>query len=347
MNRRQEAILNFINVKKPASASDIHAHICNQLREDVSRITIIRDIDFLMKNGFIKKQGQARSVKYCPVLSSPLLEYFSVDDYFKNDCDNRVIKSNSFRFDIFSDLHDLFSEDELGKIASVNDQFRKNFKKSTPAIAKKEFERLTIEFSWKSSHIEGNTYSLLDTERLIKENIEAGGHGKEESVMILNHKRALDYILQSASYYEQITPAKIEDLHRMLVDNLGVQFGLRSSPVGIIGTNYKPFDNKYQIKDAMEKLADVINSTKNPFEKALITVLMISYIQPFEDGNKRTSRILANAILLAHNYCPLSYRSVDEVEYKKAVILFYEQNSATYFKKIFVEQFEQAVERYF
>jgi Fic family protein len=74
---------------------------------------------------------------------------------------------------------------------------------------------------------------------------------------------------------------------------------------------------------------------------------MIAYIQPFEDGNKRTSRILGNAILLAHDYCPLSYRSVDEVEYKKAVILFYEQNNAFYFKELFLEQFKQAVNKYF
>lgn len=74
---------------------------------------------------------------------------------------------------------------------------------------------------------------------------------------------------------------------------------------------------------------------------------MISYIQPFEDGNKRTSRILANALLLQGDYCPISYRSVDEVEYKKAMILFYEQNSAEYFKRLFTEQFHQAVQGYF
>jgi len=74
---------------------------------------------------------------------------------------------------------------------------------------------------------------------------------------------------------------------------------------------------------------------------------MISYIQPFEDGNKRTGRILANAILLANNYCPLSYRSIDESEYKKAVIIFYENNSLNYFKDLFIEQFKFAVNKYF
>jgi Fic family protein len=347
MNERRQEILNFIYSKKLVSASSIHEHISNHFCENVSRITIIRDVDFLIKNELIKKQGQARSVKYCPVFSSPLLEYFSVDDYFKNDCDNRIIKSRVFCFDIFNKLRDLFSEKEALEINRLNENFRANLQKVSPTIVKKEFERLTIEFSWKSSRIEGNTYSLLDTERLIKENIEAEGHSREESFMILNHKRALDYIFQNASSYRQITLSKIEDLHRMLIDNLGVYAGLRSSPVGIIGTNYRPLGNKHQINDAMLALIETVNATENPFEKALIIVLMISYIQPFEDGNKRTSRILANAVLLAHNYCPLSYRSVDEVEYKKAIILFYEQNSAVYFKKIFMEQFKQAIEKYF
>ena len=81
--------------------------------------------------------------------------------------------------------------------------------------------------------------------------------------------------------------------------------------------------------------------------KPLPAFLLISYIQPFEDGNKRTSRILGNAMLLAYGYCPLSYRSVDEIEYKKAVILFYEQNNIQYFKQLFLEQCSQAAEKNF
>ncbi len=106
-------------------------------------------------------------------------------------------------------------------------------------------------------------------------------------------------------------------------------------------------DNVHQLRQAVERLVKVINDTSNPFEKALIIVLMISYIQHFEDGNKRSARTLGNALLLANDYCPLSYRSVDEGEYKKAMILFYEQKNATYFKKLFIEQFKQAVKKYF
>lgn len=165
--------------------------------------------------------------------------------------------------------------------------------------------------------------------------------------MVLNHKTALDYVLQSPEYFQQLSVSKIEEVHRLLTSGLQVASGIRQGMVGIVGTNYRPLDNGYQIKEALQHLISTVNQTENPVEKALVAVLMIAYIQPFEDGNKRTSRILGNALLLADDYCPLSYRSVDEIEYKKGIILFYEQNNDSYFKQLFLEQFRQAVKKYF
>ena len=225
---------------------------------------------------------------------------------------------------------------------------KKESKTCPPAIIKKEFERLTVELSWKSSQIEGNTYSLIDTEILIKENKEAAGHKKEEAVMILNHKKALEYIIGNRNEFKNLTLRKIEDIHGLIVDGLSVAKGLRKKAVGITGTKYRPLDNEYQIREMMEKAINVVNKKlDDPFSKAIFTTLMISYIQPFEDGNKRASRLLGNAILLANNACPLSYRSVNEADYKKAVIIFYEQNSARFFKELFIEQFKFAVSNYF
>ncbi|MDR2337561.1 MAG: Fic family protein [Deltaproteobacteria bacterium] len=139
----------------------------------------------------------------------------------------------------------------------------------------------------------------------------------------------------------------IEDLHKLLTNDLDITSGIRNHKVGIIGMKYRPLDNAKQIKEALEQLVALVNQTENPIEKALICVLMISYIHPFEDGNKRTSRILANAVLLANDYCPLSYRNTNVDEYKKAILLFYEQNNTQYFKKLFIDQFKFAVDTYF
>jgi len=141
---------------------------------------------------------------------------------------------------------------------------------------------------------------------------------------------------------------KIENIHSLIVENMGVKKNIREGLVGITGTKYRPLDNEFQIKEVLEKMILVMNKKEiHPLVKSLVSILLISYIQPFEDGNKRTARLFSNAILLANNYCPLSYRSIDENDYKKATLLFYEQNSARFFKELFIQQFEFSLNNYF
>lgn len=346
LNKRQSLILDYINKRNGSSRLELEEYV-NEVDDKCSKNTIIRDLDILLKNNYINKTGSGRNIKYIPSDPNELLIKYDIDNYFKIDVDNREIKYPQFNYNVYGNLKNLFSEEEIKKLESINGIYTKKVNALSETILKKEYERLLIELSWKSSQIEGNTYSLLDTEVLIKENIEAKGHKKEEAVMILNHKKALEFIFECKDYFKNLTLKKLEELHAILTGDLGVDKGLRKSPVGIVGTNYKPLSNQLQIKDAVDKLINTVNNTENIIEKALISVIMISYIQPFEDGNKRTGRILANAILFANGYCPLSYRSVSESDYKKAVIIFYENNSIDYFKQLFVEQFKFAVEKYF
>ena len=346
LNKRQNKILEFINNKQSAMRFEIEEFI-NQAYDNVSKVTIIRDLDLLYKNKLIDKTGKARSVTYLSLIKNEILRPYNVEEYFSQNPDDRNIKYERFNFGVFDNLHSIFSSNELADLEQTNQIYREKIDNLSPIALKKEFERLLIELSWKSSQIEGNTYSLLDTEVLIKNNIQADGHKREEAVMILNHKKALENIFENQTYFQDLTLRKIEELHEILTDDMDIPRGMRTSPVGIVGTNYKPLTNQHQIREAMEKLVELINKTKSIIEKALIAVIMISYIQPFEDGNKRTGRILANAIMYSYGYCPLSYRSVKDTDYKKAVIIFYENNSLEYFKRIFVEQFKFAVEKYF
>ena len=345
MNERQQAILGFIKHKQITSRQEIQDVIALHFNK-VSRITIIRDLDILEQDGKIKKIGTGRTTRY-EFFATPLLEVIDTDEYFAKDQDRRNLVSDYFNFNIWNKLQGLLTDKEKIDLALMNETYLESRAKMSPSLIKKEVERVTIELSWKSSQIEGNTYTLLDTEQLIKSGVEAKEKTHREAVMILNHKRAIDYIFAKPEFFIQLKLRDIEDLHRMLSTELDVTLGIRSHRVGITGTKYRPLDNSYQIKEALEQLIKTLNTTKNPIERAMIAVLMISYIQPFEDGNKRTSRILGNALLLAANYCPLSYRSVNEEEYKKAILLFYEQNSAYYFKQIFIEQFKFAVDNYF
>lgn len=346
LNKRQSAIFEFIKENKGAGNQEIKNYLEKSF-DAVSRITVVRDIDFLLRNGFIVKKGGGRSVRYEEFIKSAILTYFDIEEYFKKGPDERKLAFERFNFEIFNWLKEIFTKEELKNLKALNDGYKKRVKKLPPTILKKEFERLTIELSWKSSQIEGNTYSLIDTEILIKEHKEAEGHKKEEAIMILNHKKTLDYILEKKSDFKKISLRKIENIQKLLVDNLGIAKRIRKKLVGITGTRYKPLDNEYQIKEALEKSVKIINNFKEPFSKALAAILMVSYIQPFEDGNKRTARLLGDALLLAYGACPLSFRSVNETDYKKAMVLFYEQNSARFFKELFIQQFEFAVNNYF
>ncbi len=347
LSDRQHKILQFIQTQASVSNSDIRLFF-DKAGESVSRITIIRDLEKLVQAKEIRKEGAGRNVRYWAKKSSLLLRYIDPGSYFNVDVDNRDSLS-TFNFEIFACFSSpIFTEVENQKLQSLTQRYQKNRAEMSADVIQKETERLTIELSWKSSQIEGNTYSLLDTEALIKEQREAPGHAKEEALMILNHKEAIDYILSHPQDYQKMSLKKIEDIHRLLIQKLpGVHHGIRSSLVRIIGTNYRPLDNIHQLKESLERTVLVINSCENVFQKALSGISLISYIQPFVDGNKRTARLIGNALLHSNHACPLSYRSVDSVEYKKAMLLFYEKNSLNYLKELFMSQYEFSVRNYF
>lgn len=146
---------------------------------------------------------------------------------------------------------------------------------------------------------------------------------------------------------EHLSVSRIENIHSLLIKELGVDRNIRTRRVGITGTNYRPIESEFQIREALEQTCSLVNSRTNILEKALLVLVLLSYIQAFNDGNKRVARITSNAILIANKYCPVSFRTVDSVDYKKAMLLFYEQNNLSAFKQIFVNQFKFAVETYF
>lgn len=146
---------------------------------------------------------------------------------------------------------------------------------------------------------------------------------------------------------EHLSVSRIENIHSLLIKELGVDRNIRTRRVGITGTNYRPIESEFQIREALEQTCSLVNSRTNIFEKVLLVLVLLSYIQAFNDGNKRVARITSNAILIANKYCPVSFRTVDSVDYKKAMLLFYEQNNLSAFKQIFVNQFKFAVETYF
>ena len=342
---RENEILQFLHYHPASSRSEIEAG----MDLSVSPATLKRILAALVEDGSAVVAGRGRATRYSVSPQAHVTLPLDIDTYFLKETDERTVQT-SFNFDLINDILpkvEIFSAEEKDYLNALQTQFTQNLQGITPNEYRREMERLGIDLSWKSSQIEGNTYSLLETERLLKEKQTASGKTKEEAAMLLNHKDALDFVLADPEYLREISLRRIEELHSILTKELDVDKGIRRRRVGITGTNYCPLDNEYQIREALEDSCRLINGKENVFEKALLALVLLSYIQPFSDGNKRTARITCNAILIANRYCPISFRSVDSVDYKKAMLIFYEQNNISAFKKVFIEQFAFAVQTYF
>lgn len=323
--------------------------IASMLLNAPSDSTMKRLIAEAVKKGLIVVHGRGPATKYTLSPQAHVTMPLDIDTYFKYDIDERQMQE-AFNFQLIKEILpevSLFTDEEMLRLNRAQQMFHNNISDMSDLEYRKEMERLGVDLSWKSSQIEGNTYSLLETERLLKEKQTAQGKTKEEAIMLLNHKDALDFILEVPDYLKEISVYRIEDIHSLLIKDLGVDRNIRRRRVGITGTNYRPLDNEFQIREALEDTCTLINGKVNVFEKSLLALVLLSYIQAFTDGNKRTARITSNAILIANGYCPISFRTVDSVDYKKAMLMFYEQNNIAAFKQIFIEQFDFAVKTYF
>ena len=335
----------YLHYNPLAKRSDILPSLSKQ----VSDRTLMRMLSEATAKGHIEVVGRGPATRYRLTPQAHVTMELNLDTYFDKDADERQVQE-SFNFELINEILpkvDLFTDEELQRLDDAQKLFRKHLSEMSELEYRKEMERLGIDLSWKSSQIEGNTYSLLETERLLKEKKTTSGKTKEEAVMLLNHKDALDFILDVPDYLKDLTVARIEEIHALLTKELGVERSIRHRRVGITGTNYTPLDNEFQILEALEDTVRLINSKSNIFEKALLALVLLSYIQAFTDGNKRTARIVSNGILIANGYCPISFRTVDSIDYKKAMLMFYEQNNIAAFKRIFIDQFLFAVKTYF
>ena len=344
LNQRQIDILEKIPTEKTLASSGV----LQLLNQKVSLVTIKRDLDQLVLLKYLERKGSGRATVYEKTILGMLFSPVDASLYNRTEPDMRTGNSN-FNFSLFSKFpKNIFTDEEKKMLDDATKSYNKKIKNINSVVQAKELERFIIELSWKSSKIEGNTYTLLDTERLLREGIPAKGHAVSEATMIINHKKSFSFIMGNFEHLKKsgTTVGFIEKIHELLTVNLGISKGVRSGLVGIIGTKYKPLDNKYQINEALKSLCELVNKMKTPYDKALTILIGISYIQPFEDGNKRTARLLCNAILLSENCAPLSYRSVNEDDYRESILVFYEKNSLMPMKKIFTNQYLFSADNY-
>lgn len=236
--------------------------------------------------------------------------------------------------------------EDLAKLAAIGDT---RIEQPAGTYAQQVLNRLLIDLSWNSSRLEGNTYSLLDTERLIEQGEADDTKTAKEAQMILNHKDAIEFIVQAGEEigYNRYT---ILNLHAMLANNLladpQAPGRLRAMAVGISGSTFTPLAIPQLISELFDLILEKAAQIENPFEQSFFIMVHLPYLQPFDDINKRVSRISANIPFVKRNFSPLSFIDVPEDLYSQGMLGVYEQNDVSLLKDVFLWAYERSASRY-
>jgi Fic family protein len=254
----------------------------------------------------------------------------------------RRIFLESYRPNIDSYL----TEAEKARLAAIGNT---GIDQPAGTYAQQILNRLLIDLSWNSSRLEGNTYSLLDTERLIDQGMADETKSDKEAQMILNHKDAIEFIVQAAEEigFNRYT---ILNLHAMLANNLlpdpQAPGRLRSMAVGISGSVYTPSAIPQLISEHFDLILEKAEKIKDAFEQSFFMMVHLPYLQPFDDVNKRVSRLSANISFVKHNLSPLSFIDVPDDLYTQGMIAVYEQNNVSLLKDVFLWAYQRSASRY-
>lgn len=361
-------IFELLKEKNEVNLQDV-AHASGLSRTDeTDRKAIGRMFSALTKLGLLEARGKARARTYVKPAtnvqeavasaaviensfmgiklsknSEELLNYISQPIQARKPVGNNqnFLKSYKPNQTFYLDV-DLRAQ--LLKLGRVQNQVQ-----PAETYARNILNRLLIELSWNSSRLEGNTYSMLETKRLIELGESATGKDATETQMILNHKGAIEYIVESVTE-EEISSREICSIHALLSENLlgdpSASGRIRQIAVGIGGTTYMPIDNPQILKECFELFIKKLNQIEDPFEQSFFSMVHLSYMQAFEDVNKRTARLVANIPLIKENLIPLSFADVNQEAYMKSLLGVYEKNDISLLRDLYMWAYQRSSEKY-
>lgn len=347
--------------------------IAQRLENTLSRRTLQRRLALLVEQGRIQKLGEARSVRYVrspPAVQGVLAAHEETGDtmraigevYVPTSPEGTKIKAYvrqpralrppvGYKLEFLEQYHPNHTSYLSPDLRDQLHELGRSPADQTPAgtFARDILNRLLIDLSWASSQLEGNTYSRLDTERLIEFGQAAEGKGALETQMILNHKQAIEYLVLDPAN-AQLTPDTIIALHAFLADGLMADPAavgrIRRRAVEIGGSVYLPVALPQRLEELFGIVVQMAAEIQDPFEQAFFLMVHLPYLQPFEDVNKRVSRLAANIPFIRHNLCPLSFIDVPQQAYVDAMIGVYELNRVELLRDVFVWAYERSCQQY-
>jgi Fic family protein len=335
----EQAILGFIAANPGAGRNEIR----RRAAPDSGETTVWRALKRLVEAGRLEVTGRGRATGYSlagaavvrahlrtPYNRRPPVEY---DRKFLD----RYVPDKSF----------YLLEADRARLHEAGRSNRTPFPAGT--YARRILERLLVDLSWASSRMEGNTYSILETERLLQLGEQATGKDRKEAIMILNHKEAIQYVVDNLASIA-VSRTDICNVHALLADGLLIDPAmagrLRRMPAGITHSSYHPLEDQYEIEEEFGILIAKAAAITDPFEQSFFLLVHIPYLQAFDDVNKRTSRIASNIPLLKADLAPMSFFTMDDDAYIDALIGTYELNNVALLREVYVDAYIASAENY-
>ncbi|MFK7878144.1 Fic family protein [Roseobacter sp.] len=335
----EQNILDFV-AERPLSGREA---IRRGAAPDVSSPTIWRALKRLVDAGRLDVSGRGRGTEYSVAGSA------SVRAHLQTPYNQRPpVRYNPKFLDAYVPGRSFYlTQSDRDKLRAAGQPVGGPIQVGT--YARRILEQLLVDLSFASSRMEGNTYDILQTERLIKFGKEAEGKDRKEAQMILNHKEAIEYIVDNLDTINLDRP-DFFNIHALLSDGLLVDPGmagrLRETPVGISYSSYKPLDDRITIEEEFDIIVAKAKEISDPFEQSFFLLVHIPYLQGFIDINKRTSRVASNIPLLKADLAPMSFLTMDDAAYIDGLIGIYELNNVALLREVHVESYLASAEKY-
>ena len=334
-----QAILDYIAAHPGAGREDVRRHVAPK----VSSPTIWRALKRLVDEDRLEVSGKARATGYS------LAGAGVVRAHLQTPYNRRKPAAYNKEF------LDRYIPNKIFYIAEADRQRLQEAGRPEPpslpagTYARRILERLLVDLSWASSRMEGNTYDILQTERLIRFGEEAAGKDRKEALMILNHKEAIQFVVDNLGDIT-ISRPDIFSIHALLSDGLltdpAMAGRLRRMPVGITHSSYRPLGDQFEIEEEFAILIEKAAAITDPFEQSFFLLVHIPYLQAFADINKRTSRIASNIPLLKADLAPMSFLTMDDGAYIDGLIGIYELNNVSLLREIYIDAYLASAENY-
>ena len=361
-NKLKKEIENLVEIVKCHPEGISIEELLHVMKDVTPKRTVQYRLSTLVKSGILRIEGAGRSRKY--YINQALESFEAIQTTFAiprspegEEVRQRISVPVQSRQHV-SYRREFLESYEPNKTSYLSPSIiEKLFKlgagaeKGRPAgtYARKIYQRLLIDLSWNSSRLEGNTYSLLETERLLATGEEAPGKTRMDTQMILNHKAAIEFIVEMAEEVA-INRYTILNIHGLLSHDLLMDpkacGRLRTMPVKIGKSVYHPVEVPQLIEDYFQLIVQKATVIKNPFEQSFFLMVHLPYLQPFLDVNKRVSRLAGNIPFIRENLSPLSFVDVPESDYVQGLLAIYELNRIEFFRDVFVWAYERSASLY-